>query len=57
MLRLKAGTFKFKSYGGAWYKAMKVFFEKYILISGFLAFSEVSALEKVLSKSLPDQFR
>ena len=31
------------------YKAMNVFFEKYILISGFLAFSEVIALGKVLS--------
>ena len=27
---------------------MNVFFEKYILISGFLAFSEVNALGKVL---------
>ena len=37
---------------------MNVFFEKYILISGFLAFSEVNALEKVLTvKSLPDQLR
>ena len=28
---------------------MNVFFEKYILISGFLAFSEVNALGKVFS--------
>ena len=39
----------FMSYGSARYKAMNVSVEKYILISGFLAFSEVTVLGKVFT--------
>ena len=35
------------SYGGAWHKVMKVFVDKDILFSGFLAFLEVKVLGKV----------
>ena len=52
MLRLTQAHFKFQCYGGARHKAMNVFVEKYILISGFLAFLEVEVLEKVLIQML-----
>ena len=42
-------TLNFQSYGGAWHKALNVFVEKYIRISGFLAFLEVKPLKKSLS--------
>ena len=32
----------------AWHKAMNLFVEKYILSSGFLGFSEIKVLGKVL---------
>ena len=47
LLRLETGTFKFQSYGGAC-SATNVFFEKYILILGFLAFLGVNVLRKML---------
>ena len=47
MLRLKTAPFKFQSYYGACHKAISVFVEKYILISGFLAFLEVKALGNI----------
>ena len=36
---------------------MNMFFENYILISGFLAFLEVKVLGKMLIKIFVDQFR
>ena len=47
-IHLKQAHFKYQSNGGAWHKAMNVFVEKYILISGFLAFLKVKVLGKVL---------
>ena len=44
----KQTHFEFQGCSGAWHRATIAFIEKYILISWFLTFSEVKALEKVL---------
>ena len=46
--KTRSTHFKFQSYGGAWHKAMNMFVENYILISGFLTFLEVNVLGKML---------
>ena len=43
---------EFQSYSGAWHRVTNTFVEKHILISWFLAHSEVKVLEKVLMQML-----
>ena len=44
----KPGHFEFQSYGAVWQKAMNAFVEKDIVISWYLAYSEIKEVGKVL---------